>query len=120
QTLRVKHDLQAYISESVEILFMGPETHRLSVDNMLNFVRSPDKVVVFECRDRSTDLADVNSRDLQIRLIDGVEAHNSLPEIGWCDPWFKNHQTSRLNMASHVSNRPSHTSLRFDVSNSAE
>src|SRR5207244_11138898 len=99
---------------------MGPETHRLSVNSMLNLARSPDKVVVFERRDRSADLADVNSRDLQIRLIDGVEAHNSLPEMGWCDPWFKNHQTPRLNMASHVSNRPSHTSLRFDVSNSAE
>src|SRR5437016_9325340 len=72
---------------------MGPETHRLSVNNILNLARSPDKVVVFERRDRSADLADVNSRDLQIRLIDGVEAHNSLPEIGWCDPWFKNHQT---------------------------
>src|SRR5213594_4404292 len=79
---------------------MGPETHRLSVDNMLNLARSPDKVVVFERRDRSADLTDVNSRDLQIRLIDGVEAYNSLSEIGWCDPWFKNHQTPRLNMAS--------------------
>src|SRR5437660_2198404 len=87
---------------------------------MLNLARSPDKVVVFECRDRSADLADVNSRDLQIRLIDGVEAHNSLPEIGWCDPWFKNHQTLRLNMASNVSNCPSHTSLCLDMSYSAE
>ena len=99
---------------------MGPETHRLSVNNILNLARSPDKVVVFERRDRSADLADVNSRDLQIRLIDGVEAHDSLPEIGWCDPWFKNHQTPRLNMASHVSNCPSHPSLCLDMSYGAE
>src|SRR5207247_11018041 len=92
---------------------MGPETHRLSVDNMLNLARSPDKVVVFECRDRSVDLADVNSRDLQIRLIDGVEAHNSFPEIGWCVPWLKNHQCYRLIFAIYVSKLYSHIVIRF-------
>ena len=48
QTFSIINGIHACIADRVQILFVGPETLRDLVNEMLDATRSPDKVVVFE------------------------------------------------------------------------